>query len=209
LNARHIDILLPVKDLSAAKSRLETSPSQRRAATLSYLAHVVTVGLKSSQRLHCWIVSPQDLRPELNLDAHLTGPRLHWIEEIEPQGLNQALEFARSQVRRHRGSTGSTIGVVLPDLPWLTSEELLGLCSLQEQLEESSVQSLTLACDRHGRGTNALLTNTDTEFCYRFGPDSFLKHLAQAWARQIEVRVFRSTGTACDVDVPADLVALG
>jgi 2-phospho-L-lactate guanylyltransferase len=197
LSAPPIDLLLPVKDLSTAKSRLKKGAVERRDLALSYLSNVVRVSLDSSAAVQCWIVSPEDLRCELGITA---CERLHWIEERGCEGLNRALEFARLALPRREGGV---IGVVLPDLPWLTTLELRDFFALHQLTGHSSV---TLACDRHGRGTNGLLLDAQTEFCYRFGPDSFNRHTAQAWARQMTIRVFRSAGTANDVDVPADLI---
>lgn len=199
LSAPAIDLLLPVKDLSTAKSRLEKSVVERRSLALTYLSNVVQVSLESSATVQCWIVSPDDLRPELGMTV---CERLHWIEEPGREGLNPALEFARLAV-----PTGSerVIGVLLPDLPWLTSHELREFFALHQAAQMTGGSSVTLACDRHSRGTNGLLLDSKAHFCYRFGQDSFFRHTAQAWARQMTLKVFRSAGTANDVDVPADL----
>lgn len=58
-------------------------------------------------------------------------------------------------------------------------------------------------------GTPVLSLPTATPFEFAYGPGSFRRHAAAARAAGLAVRVVRDQDLGFDVDVPADLVALG
>jgi 2-phospho-L-lactate guanylyltransferase len=49
---------------------------------------------------------------------------------------------------------------------------------------------------------------TATSFSFSYGPGSFSRHLAEAEATGLPVRVERVPSLAWDVDVPGDLIGL-
>ena len=59
-----------------------------------------------------------------------------------------------------------------------------------------------------GTGTNALLRSPPALFRSRFGPDSFVRHLAEAEACGVRAHVFRNPRLELDIDELEDLQKL-
>jgi len=93
-------------------------------------------------------------------------------------------------------ASGSVWCVVHGDLPLLTPAHLEAV--LSSAMEGTAV----LAPSRTG-GTNIIAAGTLIDF--RYGPDSFRRHLAAFASHRLEIVV--TTGTALDLDTPADLAA--
>jgi 2-phospho-L-lactate guanylyltransferase len=58
-------------------------------------------------------------------------------------------------------------------------------------------------------GTPVLSVPTAADFRFAYGPDSFRRHAAEARRLGLGLRVVRDPDLAFDVDIPADLLALG
>lgn len=114
--------------------------------------------------------------------------------------LNSALRQAAQWVAtRHAGPV-----LILPaDLPLVTPTDLRQIVKLSRP-----APSLVIAPCHRGSGTNALVINPPGLIEFRFGPDSFARHLQAARAAGIEPAVYRSPSTAFDLDVPEDWNAL-
>jgi 2-phospho-L-lactate guanylyltransferase len=65
-----------------------------------------------------------------------------------------------------------------------------------------------LVPSRDGTGTNALLRSPPALFPSRFGPNSFVRHLAEAEACGVRAHVFRNPRLELDIDEWEDLQKL-
>ena len=106
------------------------------------------------------------------------------------QALHQAADFPLI--------TGGLLAISA-DLPNLTADDLHALLA-----EPGAV---TIAPDRAGQGTNALLTTPAACIPYRFGENSFALHCAEAARINIVPRVISRPGLGQDLDTPEDLRA--
>jgi 2-phospho-L-lactate guanylyltransferase len=108
--------------------------------------------------------------------------------------LNQALH----QAAAFPGLTGGLLAIST-DLPDLTAGDLHALLA--------APGAVTIAPDRAGQGTNALLTTPAVCIPYRFGENSFALHTAEAARLKITPRIVARPGLAFDLDTPEDLRA--
>lgn len=114
-------------------------------------------------------------------------------------GVNEAITQG-ARTLEARGA--SRLVVLLADLPCLQASEVAAL------IEASRSGGLAIAPDRRESGTNALCLALPADFHFRFGTDSFTKHLAEAAAHARTAAVVRLPGLAFDVDEPEDLALL-
>lgn len=111
-------------------------------------------------------------------------------------GLNHALGEGRRQLIA-RGA--DEVLVLHADLPALTATEV------DDFVRQGRRASLALAADRHGSGTNAILLAGRGDFNFRFGAESFARHLNEARTRGLEPARAALPGFAADIDEAADL----
>lgn len=112
-------------------------------------------------------------------------------------GLNAALSGALTQLARERLDR---IIVLAADLPQLATADL-------DRLAATARDSLGIAPDRHGTGTNALSLPMPaaSDFRFMFGTDSFRLHGGEAKRLTMGVETIITPGLARDIDEPADL----
>jgi 2-phospho-L-lactate guanylyltransferase len=182
--------IVPVKRLAAAKSRLDGAldPGERAALVVGMLRSVLGALAASGAVATRLVVSPD---PVVLAVARAAGAA------TLPQagdGLNEALEAARAAT-----APGAPLLIAPADLPLLRPEEVADLLALADRA------AVTIAPDREERGTNALVLAAGAALPFRFGPESFARHRAAAAAAGLTARVYRSPGTALDLDTPADL----
>ncbi|MGI9104230.1 MAG: 2-phospho-L-lactate guanylyltransferase [Terriglobales bacterium] len=189
-------ILVPVKDLSAAKQRLAAvlSPEQRTVLARTMLKDVCAALADVPQRPAVGIVTSDAFAASL---ARHYGFEL--IEDNENRGETEAIALATAEALKR----GAKFSLVLPgDIPLLTVSEVAAVLSAIPP--EGSV--LVPAAD--GRGTNAVLRRPAALFPLRFGNDSFVPHHAAARATGKDCIVLDNAdlpGIALDVDRPSDL----
>ncbi|MFZ0855024.1 MAG: hypothetical protein WAO08_38230, partial [Hyphomicrobiaceae bacterium] len=101
---------------------------------------------------------------------------------------------------------GASRALVLPaDVPLITPGELASLLASPAHGAGARAR-LVPAAD--GGGTNAMLLMPPDAMAPSFGPGSYLRHLAQALARRLNVEVLHLPGLAGDIDQPGDLERL-
>lgn len=129
---------------------------------------------------------------------------LAWVERsgVLPllqsgDGLNAGLEYAR-QLLLERGSWSSLL-VVLPDLPLIEAADVAAMARLSEP------ESIVIASDRHGSGTNALLLQPANAIAFRFGAHSLQRHLAAARSCDLVIQRYTASSVAFDLDTADDL----
>jgi 2-phospho-L-lactate guanylyltransferase len=188
--------VVPVQRLDRAKSRLSPvlSGGQRRRLVMALLSNVLRALTNASTVDRVIVVSP-----DIDVLARARDAGAVTLMQ-RGDGLNDAIRLGRDLALQQEADT---LLVVLADLPYLTSQEVDQLLSL------ACEASVTLAPDRHGRGTNALVLRPPDAIEPSFGIDSFLAHRGQATRRDRSHHVYNSRGTAFDVDTSDDLTALG
>jgi 2-phospho-L-lactate guanylyltransferase len=189
-------ILVPVKNLSAAKQRLAVVLDQpsRTALAQAMLYDVLTT-------LHNW-----KGRPPVALvtsDPHAIQLAAQYQFEVIPDpdnpGETGAIEMA-THVCVERGAK-STL-VIPADIPLIQAWEL------NEILAHAPSEGSVLVPAADGRGTNAAFRRPADLFPLRFGNDSFKPHHAAAQATGKPCIVLNLSGIGVDVDNPEDLQQL-
>jgi len=197
---RHPDagwcLVVPVKLLHLAKSRLSRDPSERSALALAFAADTVAAALRAPSVVDVVVVTDDAKAAALvsTLGASVVGD--------EPDaGLNPALRHgATYAAARH---PGHGIGALSADLPALRAGEL------ERALIRANTYGLAVVPDAEGSGTTAYFVTAENEFAPSFGRDSFRSHVA-AGAVALAGADLRSLRR--DVDTQDDLavaVALG
>ena len=170
-------VLVPVKRLELAKSRLEGyDPEARGRLALAFAADVVTAVLRCPSVARTLVVTDDPLAARtlaaLGADvvpdgggADLSGPGA----ELARTGLNGALARAATLV----GPLAALgVAVVPADLPALTSEDLA------TTLRAVPRGGRAFVCDLEGRGTTLLAASPGCLLGAAYGPDSRSRHLA-------------------------------
>ena len=182
-------VVIPFKQPEQAKGRLAGALDkvQRLQLAGAMLEHVVAAVTGAAHVKRLCLVGPArpDPLPDIEL---LADPGF---------GLNPALQVALTHVA---GEGAARMIVLFADLPLLTSQDI-------ELLAVAPADTIAMAPDRHGTGTNALSLPLPLAegFTFCFGPDSFAKHHAEANRLGIRIEEVHSQGLARDVDMPEDL----
>jgi 2-phospho-L-lactate guanylyltransferase len=185
--------LLPIRSLLDGKRRLGTVLRQNERALLvqQLFRHTLRVIEEAGVVSRVCVVSP---------DPHI----LAWLQQfdvlpiLQPnQGLNAGLEYARRQLLDLYNP--DALLVVLPDLPMVEAQDVRAIVELCRE------QTVVLAPDRHGHGTNALMMRPPDALPFWFGVDSMSKHMQATEARELTLKLYQSLGTTFDVDTPDDL----
>ena len=186
-------ILIPVKNLSAAKQRLAAVLDQPARTELAQaMLHDVVAAVSSWPR-----------RPAAALvtsDPFAIDLARKYDFEIIPDPANPGETGAIATATRLCVSRGVDSTLVIPaDIPLVQAGEL------EEILAHAPDEGSVLVPAGDGRGTNAAFRRPADLFPLRFGNDSFKPHLAAAQATGKTCRVLHLPGIALDVDNPADL----
>jgi 2-phospho-L-lactate guanylyltransferase len=187
--------IVPVQRLDLAKSRLASVlTSAERSALVLRLLDTVLPALAGSELVTATTVVSPDPAALEHAAAFGAIPLLQ-----AGSGLNAAIRQGREVARDHGAEE---LLIVLADLPFLTT------AVVDDLLEASAGASVTLAPDRHGTGTNALVLRPLDAIEPAFGSGSYAAHVAAAAARGRSLHTFHAHATAFDVDTPEDLRAL-
>jgi len=172
-------LVIPVKRLSAAKTRLApVPPERRRRLALAFVHDCVTAALATPQVAQVLVVTA-DNAAALRLSA--LGARI----AVEPasddelsaaQRLNAAIAFGAGQSRRQRPDL--RVGALTGDLPALRPAELAEVLG-----RAAANPGRSFVPDAAGTGTTLLLGSLDGVLDPRFGPDSRARH-AESGAAQ-------------------------
>lgn len=192
-----VELLVPVKSLARAKTRLRGGVGSAQAHRTLALALVrdtiaAAAGAAVVHRVVA-ICSDAMVREALAHDG------VDVIGDEPTTGLNPALRYGAALLRAT--NPAAAIGALQGDLPALRPEELD--CAVREGL---SIDSRTFCTDRTGLGTTLLLAPPPLHLDPRFGPGSAAAHRGGG-ARELSGSW---PGLRCDVDTVADLaVAAG
>ena len=186
-------ILIPVKNMSAAKQRLAEvldQPSRTKLAQ-AMLQDVLSAMHSWKDRPQIAVVTGDPYAIEL---ARECGFEV--IPDPDNPGETGAIEMA-SQVCVERGADFTL--VIPADIPLIQAWEL------EEVLKHAPAEGSVLVPAGDGRGTNAAFRRPANLFPLRFGNDSFEPHHAAAKATGMPCVVLKLPGIAVDVDNPEDL----
>jgi 2-phospho-L-lactate guanylyltransferase len=189
-------ILVPVKNLSAAKQRLAAVLDQPARTELAQaMLHDVVAAIAGwPRRPACALVTSDPFALELAREYNF---------EIIPDPANPGETGAIEMATELCVSRGIDSTLVIPaDIPLIQASELAQI--LAQAPDEGSV----LAPAADGRGTNAAFRRPANLFPLRFGNDSFKPHLAAAKATGKPCIVLHLPSIAVDVDNPEDLQTL-
>jgi 2-phospho-L-lactate guanylyltransferase len=186
--------IVPVKPLRRSKSRLADVLSREERADLSrkMLVHTLDV-LGEVPKVERVLVISRDSQA-------LALARDHGARTVTERGtpkLNPALVRATLLAL---GYGVSSVLVLPADLPLLRMQDVERLIALADE-----PPVVVIAPDRHGEGTNALLSSPPGLIEYDFGPSSFENHISRAKEAGAEVKICQLPTLELDLDVPDDL----
>ena len=190
-------VVVPLKPLALAKSRLAAAGGVRRALALAFALDTVAAALACEAVADVTVVTDD---PTAGAELAALGA---FVEPDAPAaGLNAALRHGAQAVRRRRA--GAAVAALNGDLPALRPAEL----SLVLQEAAGAPQRAFLA-DAAGLGTTLLTAAAHIPLSPGFGGPSRARHLASG-AREITLATV--PGVRQDVDTAEDLrtaLALG
>jgi 2-phospho-L-lactate guanylyltransferase len=191
-------ILIPVKTFAESKNRLAPHFSQAaRAALAEALCRdffAVTAQVRLAERVY--VASQEPLALEW---AHERGWRT--IQETEQISESHSVDAAS----RICANEGVTALLRIPiDIPLASAADIDAILAAIEP-----APSAVIVPSRDGTGTNALLRSPPCLFPSHFGPNSFIRHLAEGERCGARVKVLHNPRIALDVDEPGDFAALG
>ena len=186
--------IVPVKPLRTAKSRLSAVLTRDEREILSQQMLINTLDLlREVKEIERTLVVSRDTKA-------LSIARKHGARTVTENGapeLNNAL--ARATVVAQQYDISGVL-VIPADLPLMRIDDVENLIS-----KATDPPVVVIAPDRHGRGTNALLSSPPGLIEYDFGTDSFERHVARAKAAGVRIVIYKNPSIGLDVDLPEDL----
>ncbi|AOS65307.1 2-phospho-L-lactate guanylyltransferase [Actinoalloteichus hymeniacidonis] len=191
-----VDLLVPVKMLHAAKSRLlgaaddgVGNPERHAQLVVALLLDTLTAA-RAAEGVRRVIAVTSDL----TVSAAVRAEGLTVLAEPPSGGLNAALQHGSTQLLS--GDPTVRVGALQADLPALRSEDLA------EALAQAGDRRAFCA-DRQGTGTTMLIAAPGSPLLPGFGVGSAERHAASG---AVQVGTDRPT-LRCDVDTEDDLRA--
>ena len=190
-------VVIPVKDIDAAKQRLAgvLDAAERRSLFAAMLSDVLAAVAAAKGYDDVALVTRD---PEAENLARSHGFKT--IMDRENAGHTDAVNVAIEHL------IGAGVGgmVTFPgDIPLVTADEIETLLAAHGE-----ARGMTIAPSRDKRGSNAIACTPPDAVPFRFGSDSFFPHLDAARAAGIEPRVVELAGFGLDIDTPDDLMQL-
>jgi 2-phospho-L-lactate guanylyltransferase len=185
--------VVPLKRLDEAKGRLAgvLTPHERALLARKMLDHVLNAILSSTLIDIVAVITPDDTLP-LPPDVTLLPQKGSGLNRILEQGRRWSIE-----------QNADALLIIFADLPLLTPRDLDALVKAADK-----PNTIVLAPDRHGGGTNALLAHPPSLAHFNFGPHSYRRHLQAAARVDARSIAYTSPGTTLDIDTPDDLQKL-
>jgi 2-phospho-L-lactate guanylyltransferase len=182
--------IIPVKPFEDGKTRLASvlGAAERHALNCAFLTHTLETALSVLPASNIVVVSRSH---EVQAIA-----RAHAVAALSDT--MNTLNGALASGRKYAGDADAVLSLSA-DLPLLTPHDLLAM------LEVSSPRAVTIASDRHGTGTNALLLRPRELISYTYGPMSFDAHCRAAAEVHAALVVVNRPGLQFDIDTPEDL----
>jgi 2-phospho-L-lactate guanylyltransferase len=184
-----VDLIVPVKRLDRAKSRLRGVVPNHVELVLAVLLDTVSAAAGTPGVRRVLVVCEDERVPQA-----LRGSGVECVDERGLPGLNPALEYGAGVLRA--ADPHGIVGALQADLPALRPAELAAA------LAEAGGRRAFCA-DRPGTGTTLLLSAPGRPLDPRFGVGSAAAHRASG-AMPVTVSV---PSLRCDVDTGDDLAA--
>jgi 2-phospho-L-lactate guanylyltransferase len=195
-----MDIIVPVKKFSEAKTRLAGMllPAER-ASLARQLVSAVIEQLARVRGIRRVILASS----ESSL-ARMAAPFGFEVLPDDPlsPGLNAAVDRA---VKRSVAGGARDVGVVFADLPLFDAKEFEGI--LMQHLDGTSDRT-TIVMDRLGTGTNVRLSRPGDLLPPLYGRNSAAEYQRAAALKATEVCLAKSVNLSHDVDHFADIQAV-
>lgn len=191
-----VQVVIPVKRLSEAKSRLRPilSDADREALVLDMVERVIGAA-RAARRVADVAVVTSDSR--VGRLAQARGAR-----SVADEGLD--LNSSLSGAMRHPDVARSAAWLILPgDLPHLTAEAIDTLLSRLD-----APGRMVVAADQHLSGTNALAWRGASFSRFEFGHDSFTAHRRAGRAAGFSVVAHPTGSEFFDLDDAAGLARI-
>ena len=190
-------ILIPVKEFREAKKRLAPhfSPDDRAALAQAMCEDFfnVVAAVRCADRI--FVVSKE---PQVLLRARELG----WETIAESSQISESDSVDAAS--RYCAERGVQALLRLPvDIPLVEPADIEAVF---ETLGDAPTVILVPSSD--GTGTNAILRSPPALFPSHFGPNSFVRHLAEAEACGVRAQVFRNPRLELDIDEWDDLQKL-
>lgn len=230
-----LHIVVPVKDLARAKSRLagQLAPAERQALVLSMLRRVLAT-LRACQTQARAPATLEDGRTEARCEhvSALGGITLAsagmttlctapatiaaiWVISADPAVLRLAEQHGARPLADQAGDLNAALEQARATVRRAGADALLVVHGDLPLITADDVWALAdalaagadlvLAPDRAEVGTNALGGWLAAGMPFLFGGASFARHMAAAAWRELHVAVVRSPTLALDVDTPESL----
>ena len=187
------EVVIPVKDLSQAKGRLQNVLNRaERAQLVLAMLHDLLNALQSCRVGNIWLVAHDEA-------VHSLGTRFgaRMVHEVQSRGYNHAVSTGLQTVDPEHSV------VVLPaDVPLARPEDIARLMALPIG------PSVGIIPDRHNRGTNGLFLSSPHIIKPAFGPNSLFDHKIAAAKAGSAATIVPSHSMAMDIDCADDLFAL-
>jgi 2-phospho-L-lactate guanylyltransferase len=194
--------IIPIKRFGAAKQRLleRLDRPQRAAIVKAMLADVLTAITATAPVERVIVVTGEGRAERLALHhAQRVKTPIEVMRDPDDRGHSEAATLGIIRAK----SLGADAVALLPgDCPLLDPAELTAAL---ERLEPGRV---TVVCDRHGTGTNALLMAPSDAIGPAFGEGSAERHRDRAERAGYEVAIEPLESLGLDLDTPDDLIAL-
>lgn len=189
-----VTLLVPIKHLALAKSRLRASPGLARRTAEEHTALVLAMALDTMAAANAaaGVTRVVAVTPDDRVMRAAAEIGVETVLEEGVKGLNEALVTA-ARALGLRG-TEAQIGALNADLPALRPAELSAALHL-------SAGRRAFCRDRHGTGTTLLVAALGEDLNPRFGPWSASAHVATG---ATELRGHWPS-LRCDVDTGHDL----
>lgn len=183
-------VVIPLKPLNLAKSRLDSLPTPLRRALVIAMACDVRDAVLACRSAKEIVIVTGDPR----WHSILGTPRLRFVADSPGDTLNDAIRRGAAACRTGRPLYG--VAALTADLPALQPAEL------SQALDHTAGTSALFVPDAHGEGTTLFAARSHEHFWPQYGDCSRSRHI-QAGAQEI-LRPQRS-GIRQDVDTIKDL----
>jgi 2-phospho-L-lactate guanylyltransferase len=185
--------IVPVRESSAAKTRLAgaLSKKQRAALSLAMLSDVLDA-LRRTKEVGSIVLVTRDI----NAARLGTAKGARVLSEGRSHGLNPAL---RTGIRFVEREGADRVLIVPADVPLAKPKDLNRI------LRAGHETSVLIVPSYDGGGTNALFLRPPSIMPISYGRNSFKRHCSLARKKGLRARILKLRSLQLDVDTPFDL----
>lgn len=186
-------VIVPVRDSSAAKTRLAGALSKKQRAVLSLaMLSDVLDALRRTKKVGRVVLVTRDI----NAARLGTAKGARVLSEGRSHGLNPAL---RTGIRFAEREGAQRVLIVPADVPLAKPKDL------NRMLRAGRETSVLIVPSYDGGGTNALLLRPPDIMRVSYGRNSFRRHCRLARKKGLRARILKARSLQLDVDTPHDL----